>query len=373
MPCTGQLLPSGDPQPTPSLPASEESGFFSAASNTAASLCRGPGLLESLGWFAGAWGLHLLGVAGTAGLLLFILVSGGMDWLGLEVAEFLESQKLSLLAGEQFVFVTVVFLAAWWRLGGRLGQRLGSRPLPLEHVLLLTCLILPLSTICSLLHAWGMSGWQVLLENYPQWRLLDAPQAMDVLRDLQSSTPLWAMLLVFAVAPAFGEELVFRGVIGRGLVARWGMLPGILITSLLFAAAHVHPVHILAVLPMGLVLHYVYFTTRSFWAPLYVHFGNNALAVMIGRSTEPAMIPEQLSISALLTVSLSLLIFLALLWHTRIHFVREDGSSWTGPRFQLELPMEIPLRRTYDCLSWHVSLGGLVPLLGFLAVCRNGL
>jgi len=358
-PQSGQ--PAGD-----SCSISSQTVQYSAPAEIPGQVPIGPGLLEACGWFLGAWGCHLFGMLAAVGLLVAILAQAGMPLGSLEMLEFLETQQLTLLAGEQFLFVLVVLIAAWWRLGGRLGQRLGSRPLPASHLFLLTCLIIPVSAISSLVHLWGMAGWENLLIHFPALHHLDTPQSMQMLQDLRSQTPIWALLLVFAVAPALGEELVFRGVIGRGLVARWGMLPGILLTSLLFALAHIHPVHALAVFPVGLVLHYVYYTTRSFWAPLYVHFGNNALAVLITSAPGSVPVEEGLTISALITVLLSLVIFITFLWKTRVHFVRDDGTTWQAPWCQLELPVELSLRRSYAGLSWPVSLGGLVPLIGFL-------
>jgi len=334
---------------------------------------RGPGLPESMFWFVGAWGVHFLGLLFTAGLLIAVLLLSGMPWDPLELAEFLETQQLTLLAGEQFWFVLLALAAAWLRLGGNLSAKVGSRPLTGEHFFLLTCLIVPLATVCSLVHAQLMVGWSWLLEWAPQLAWLDSAQAMEVMQSLGQSEPTWALLLVFAMAPALGEELIFRGVIGRGLVARWGMVPGILLTSVLFAMAHVHPVHALAVLPMGIVLHYVYYTTKSFWAPLYLHFGNNAFAVLMSGPLRGSAPEGDLTSTALLTVLLSLVVFLAFLWQTRVRYVSDDGEEWSDGGLTLELPTEVPLRRSYSCLSWHLSLGGLVPLVGFLIAYSNHL
>lgn len=329
---------------------------------------RGPGLFESLVWFLGAWGLHLLGLLLTAGVMAGIFVSTGIAWNDLVIQDYLLTQQLTLVAGEQFLFVSVALLAAWFRLRGNLGHRLSSRPLPLQHLFLLSCIVIPLATICGQIHQWGMVGWKVLLEYYPHFQSLDTLQAMDMLKSMSADSPLWALLLVIAVAPALGEELIFRGVIGRGLISRWGVTAGILMTSFLFAIAHVHPVHALAVFPMGLVLHYVYYTTRSFWAPLFVHFCNNAWAVLLTTQADsaPQTTGEGLSFSALLTVMLSLVVFLAFLWQTRVHYLKADGSEWTPERNSLELPVEIPLRLSFASLPLLLTLGGLVPLFGFL-------
>ena len=328
---------------------------------------KGPGMPEAMAWFLGAWGVHVLGLALTAGVMVGFFVSVGISWNDLIVLEFLDSHQLTLLAGEQFCFVTVALLAAWLRLRGNLGHRLSSRPLPWLHLFLLSCIVIPLSTFCGQIHLWGMHGWEWLLQSYPQFKAIDSLQAMDVMESLAGSSPLWALLLVIAVAPALGEELIFRGVIGRGLIARRGVVVGILITSFLFAIAHVHPVHALAVFPMGLVLHYVYYTTRSFWAPLFVHFCNNAWAVLLVTQSQTAPQPETaLSFSALLTALLTLAVFLAFLWQTRVHYIRQDGSVWMPEKWSLELPLEAPLRISFASLPILLAFGGLVPFLGFL-------
>ncbi|TWT61094.1 CPBP family intramembrane glutamic endopeptidase [Rubinisphaera italica] len=326
---------------------------------------QGPGMVESIFWFLGTWGLHLLGVGLTVGVFVAIFSSSGLAWNDLIVLEFLAAHQMTLLAGEQFVFVTLVLIAAWFRLRGNLGHRLSSRPLPFQHVFLLTCLVIPLSTFSTALHQWGMRGWNSLLENVPGLRAMDTMQSMDLLQELSSTTPLWTLLLVFAIAPALGEEIIFRGVIGRGLIRRWGLVGGILLTSFLFAIAHMHPVHALAVFPIGIVLHYVYITTRSFWAPLYLHFCNNTFSIMKSTHTIPSA--ENWNFTAALTITLCLILFLSFLWITRVRYVQHDGKEWTPPRPSLELPIEIPVTLTFSSLPWRLTVGGLVPLIGFLA------
>ncbi|HBN75556.1 MAG TPA: hypothetical protein DD473_07020 [Planctomycetaceae bacterium] len=326
---------------------------------------QGPGLVESIFWFLGTWGLHLLGAGLTAGVFVAIFSSSGLAWNDLIVLEFLAAHQMTLLAGEQFVFVTLVLIAAWFRLRGNLGHRLSSRPLPFQHVFLLTCLVIPLSTLSTALHRWGMRGWNSLIENIPGLQAIDTMQSMDLLQELSSTTPLWTLLLVFAIAPALGEEIIFRGVIGRGLIRRWGLVGGILLTSFLFAIAHMHPVHALAVFPIGIVLHYVYITTRSFWAPLYLHFCNNAFSIMKSTQTIPS--GDTWNFTAAMTITLSLILFLSFLWMTRVRYVQRDGKEWTPPRPSLELPIEIPVTLTFSSLPWRLTVGGLVPLIGFLA------
>jgi hypothetical protein len=41
-----------------------------------------------------------------------------------------------------------------------------------------------------------------------------------------------------------------------------------------------YPPHVIAILPVGIILHLVYLTTKSFWTPVLFHFLNNAMSVV---------------------------------------------------------------------------------------------
>jgi membrane protease YdiL (CAAX protease family) len=89
----------------------------------------------------------------------------------------------------------------------------------------------------------------------------------------------WAMIFFFScLLPAVGEELLFRGFLGRGLVARLGPFGGILMTSVLFAIMHLEPAHMAGVLPLGITLHIIYLTSKSLTLTIVVHFLNNLAA-----------------------------------------------------------------------------------------------
>ncbi|MEZ6066566.1 MAG: hypothetical protein R3B90_12860 [Planctomycetaceae bacterium] len=45
---------------------------------------------------------------------------------------------------------------------------------------------------------------------------------MQLVRRQMLATPYPVLLVAIALGPAIGEELVFRGLIGRGLIHRWG-------------------------------------------------------------------------------------------------------------------------------------------------------
>jgi uncharacterized protein len=101
-------------------------------------------------------------------------------------------------------------------------------------------------------------------------------QAMDVAR-----TPALfvASLAVMAVLAPLVEEAVFRGLLYGWLAGRWGTTPAWLVSSVLFAAAHVEPAHAILVLPLGLWFGWLRRRTDSLWPSLVAHIVNNGLAV----------------------------------------------------------------------------------------------
>jgi len=90
------------------------------------------------------------------------------------------------------------------------------------------------------------------------------------------------------IAAPLGEELFFRGYVQSRLVARWGPAAGLVISSLLFAAAHMDVMHALAILPVGLVLGYIALRTGSIWTSMGIHAANNTLAILSAGGAQEA-------------------------------------------------------------------------------------
>lgn len=235
----------------------------------------------------------------------------------------------------QGLFLGLVMLTCRWSLKHSLDQILGTQRLKLWHATLILLLVIPMALLGSQLHVLATSGWQKLLVLYPQLEILDGRQSMEMVSSLMSSTPLWAMLIMIAVIPALAEELIFRGMISRGVTARYGFWTGMIVSTILFAMVHMHPVHALALIPMGCILHLIYFATRSFWAPVLLHFCNNGLAVLMSSLALQAaeMHPEAAKstppFSAIMLISclLGVTVLISLLWHSR---VKSETSTESG-------------------------------------------
>jgi membrane protease YdiL (CAAX protease family) len=92
--------------------------------------------------------------------------------------------------------------------------------------------------------------------------------------------PLALGVLVIGLGPGIAEELWFRGFFGRGLVARYGVVGGVLLTSLLFGLIHMEPRQVVTASVLGILLHLSYLATRSLLVPILLHFANNSLSIL---------------------------------------------------------------------------------------------
>ena len=102
-------------------------------------------------------------------------------------------------------------------------------------------------------------------------------QALDVAR---TPSLFVASLVVMALLAPLAEEAVFRGLLYGWVAGRWGTTIAWFASSILFAAAHVEPAHVLLVLPLGLWFGWLRQRTDSLWPSLVAHVVNNGLAVV---------------------------------------------------------------------------------------------
>jgi len=87
-----------------------------------------------------------------------------------------------------------------------------------------------------------------------------------------------AVIMLVFVGP-FVEELVFRGALLRGLEARLGAWPAIVIQALLFAAFHRSWWLLLPMTVLGIALGWLAHERKSLWPAIVMHSLYNALSV----------------------------------------------------------------------------------------------
>lgn len=88
-------------------------------------------------------------------------------------------------------------------------------------------------------------------------------------------------LLMIAVIPALGEELLFRAVIQQLVIKLLrNQHGGIWLTSFLFGALHLQFFSFLPRIILGSLFGYLLEYSRSLWYPIIVHFLNNTMAIL---------------------------------------------------------------------------------------------
>jgi len=94
-------------------------------------------------------------------------------------------------------------------------------------------------------------------------------------RDLTSN------LLLIALLPAIGEELLFRGILQKQFseLAKNHHI-GIWIAAFLFSFMHFQFYGFIPRLILGVILGYIFYLSKSLWLPIIGHFTNNAMAVI---------------------------------------------------------------------------------------------
>jgi hypothetical protein len=373
-----------DPTPTqpPVLPA--EQVFLEVGDNAPVAVDvsqapvplrkRGPGLWESIAWMVGFYVVQItvMVLAAMALVIAFFVTAAGGNPQGIDVAGLtksllpqLDSNLISIIGAAQLATVLYALLAVRLRFGVRGVRSLGLQLPWGGHWLLIALIIAPLSLLCSTLQA-------AMFDCFPSSR----GQMEELMKSL-AQAPLSMLVLIIGLGPALCEELLFRGLIGRGLMARHGVIAGIFMTSVLFGLLHINPGQAIAVIPMGMVLHFVYYTTRSFWAPVTLHLFNNSLAViLLKHSSVPAVVKIDQLVEAqggppvsILVASVAMVTaILILLWQTRVQFVLRDGTVWNPGFATTSAPPPdvdaIPIRQDPRFL---MLAGSTINSLGFAA------
>lgn len=256
----------------------------------------------------------------------------------------INNNVLTLLVGEMGIFVVCAVTASLLRVGWSPREKLGLTAISAKQLALIVGMTVPLSLVCGTMHQWTTAGWEIFAEQFPALQsMFEGADVNQQLKPLSDKAPLGLLVLVIALAPAIGEEIVFRGVIGRGLVARYGVLPGVIFTSLLFASVHLHPAHVVALLPLAFLIHYVYLVTRSFWAPVLLHFANNALAAILLKISSqlegtPLAEDQGLTIWGFLVACVLVGLAVRALWQSRVEYRLPSGDVWSPGYSSVERP-----------------------------------
>lgn len=92
--------------------------------------------------------------------------------------------------------------------------------------------------------------------------------------------PLLGILVTVIITPLL-EEVVFRGVLFQALLRRYSGVLSVIISSLIFAAVHLDPAHIISILPLGFYAAIMTHRLGSIWPAVVLHMSWNLLVFFV--------------------------------------------------------------------------------------------
>lgn len=152
----------------------------------------------------------------------------------------------------------------------------GYSRLPLRQVGLVL-----LASLGSLWLMYGLSKVQTEIIRVAGYQKVAEAEEAQLTRGLEAAkeqNPVPALVLL-AVIPPLCEETFFRGILFRGLTARFGLGIALAGTSFLFSAAHMTLVQKGMMVVLGCYFGVLVHLTGSLWAGILAHAANNLAVV----------------------------------------------------------------------------------------------
>jgi uncharacterized protein len=92
-------------------------------------------------------------------------------------------------------------------------------------------------------------------------------------------SPVWFFIVGAIFAPLV-EEIFFRGFLFQGFRQRYGWITAMLLSSAIFAAAHLDLVALIPTFILGCLMAYLFHRSNSIWPSVIIHFLVNAFGLL---------------------------------------------------------------------------------------------
>lgn len=148
----------------------------------------------------------------------------------------------------------------------------------------------------------------------------ESEKTIALLLEAKGFYGLFFNLLVIALLPAIGEELLFRGTL-QPLFGRFfkNQHAAIWFTAFLFSALHMQWFGFLPRMLLGALFGYLYYYSGFLLLPVLAHLANNGLAVLSTYLQPNAGLEDRLLHSPWWLILLSIVVSLGLMWYIYSH------------------------------------------------------
>jgi len=145
-----------------------------------------------------------------------------------------------------------------------------------------------LMAVCSLIPTSLMAELSLRLHPVdPQWESFFQENLPTTTFEI-----ILAVITVVAVAP-LAEEIIFRGLLHRLTSSMWGAVPAALISALVFGIVHGEPWFLFGLIGVGIMLAFIYETTRSVTACWVAHAVHNSISLWAMLNNEGSLAEPQ--------------------------------------------------------------------------------
>ncbi|MCC9165267.1 CPBP family intramembrane glutamic endopeptidase [Pontibacter harenae] len=187
----------------------------------------------------------------------------------------------------QFISFVIAPLYLIKGMGHKIGPHLSWKVAPMLGLVLLSgLLIILIMPVNSVIIDWNVNfDFPDFMRGFEQWTRAKEEELAELTKliaNFGTETRLFLGLLVIAVIPAIGEELVFRGVVQRQLY-RWvdNQHVAIWLAAIVFSAIHVQFFGFVPRVILGALFGYLYFWSGRIIVPMVAHFVNNGFTVFL--------------------------------------------------------------------------------------------
>ncbi|MBI1287173.1 MAG: CPBP family intramembrane metalloprotease [Flavobacteriales bacterium] len=152
-----------------------------------------------------------------------------------------------------------------------------------QSVMLSIALFLVAFPFINYVAEWNAS-WNIptAMGDWMEQKEQSAGKLTELFLDMPSVWFLVLNVVMIGLLPAVGEELIFRGIIQRGLQKQIGNPhAAIWLAAILFSAFHFQFLGFVPRMLMGVAMGYLLYWSGNLWYPIIAHFTNNASAVIL--------------------------------------------------------------------------------------------
>ncbi len=209
------------------------------------------------------------------GILVILAWLTGAIFLGLGVGLGLKGWLDQVIAAPDLAFAVLVFVSK--SLDTLLALGLIILVLARKHV--------PVFAFGLSRLSWGLGGYLAALPlvlgmSLITQKIVAGGGGNPLLTSIADSKSPWAVILLFftvAFLAPVAEECLFRGVLFPTLAQRWGIVPAIVVSGLVFGAIHMSAAEFLPLATLGMILAYVYQQSRNLASSIMLHMLFNSV------------------------------------------------------------------------------------------------